>query len=126
MREVKRDRSIESTSRRRPVRDCAHERVRRWIALDGNENVYVCNMSKHSVVKVNVDMTVTTFCDQVEHDSLHAPNFCVFHPGGDLYATDSGDYWHSAGRLLRFHRDGTSELLIGEHLNFPQWARALL
>jgi gluconolactonase len=89
------------------------------IALDGDENLYACSMMKHSVLKVSPDGNVTTFCDKVAQDPLRTPNFGVFHPGGDLYFTDSGSYRHSDGRLVRVHRDGTSESLLGDYLNFP-------
>jgi gluconolactonase len=89
------------------------------IAVDADENLYVCDMKKHNLVRVNSDRTVTTILDRVEGDPLLSPNFCVFHPDGDLFLTDSGDYWHSNGRLIRVHPDGTSDSLLGGRLNFP-------
>jgi gluconolactonase len=89
------------------------------VTVDGAENVYVCNTKTRSVIRVNSDGTTATFCDRVDGTLLQAPNFCVFHPGGDLYLTDSGDYRRATGRLVRVHRDGTGESLLGDHLNFP-------
>ena len=91
------------------------------IAIDADENLYVCDMKKHSLVRVDSDddRTVTTVCDRVEGKPLRFPNFCVFHPNGDLYLTDSGDYWHSSGRLIRLRPDGSSDSLLGERLSFP-------
>lgn len=89
------------------------------VTLDGDENIYACCVAKHNVAKVSKDGMVTVFCDNVARAPLHTPNFGVFHPGGDLYFTDSGNYRRSDGRLLRVHHDGTSESLLGEHLNFP-------
>jgi len=89
------------------------------VAVDGDENVYGCDMKKHNLVRVEGDRTITTVCDRAEGKPLSIPNFCAFHPSGDLYLTDSGDYWHSNGRLIRIHRDRTCESLLGEHLSFP-------
>jgi gluconolactonase len=90
------------------------------IAVDGNENVYACLTKTHNVVRVNgKDRTNTVYCDKVDGSPIETPNFCVFHPSGDLYLTDSGDYRHATGKILRVHRDGTSESLLGNHLNFP-------
>lgn len=89
------------------------------VAVDGDENVYGCDTKKHNLVRVGRDRTVTVVCHVVEGKPLVTPNFGVFHPGGDLYLTDSGDYWHANGRLVRINRDGTSDSLLGDHLNFP-------
>lgn len=89
------------------------------LALDADDSVYACTMKTHSVTRVIRDGTTSTFCDKVDGAPLKSPNFCVFHPTGDLYLTDSGDYQHANGKLIRIHRDGTSESLLGDHLNFP-------
>jgi gluconolactonase len=89
------------------------------VALDGSGSVYACVSKSRSVTRVNTDGTVSVFCDKAGRVPLETPNFCVFHPGGDLYLTDSGDYRHATGKLVRVHRDGTSESLLGDHLNFP-------
>lgn len=89
------------------------------VTVDGAENVYACDTKAQSVMRVNADGTTAAFCEKVEGIHLKAPNFCVFHPGGDLYLTDSGDYRRATGRLVRVHPDGTGESLLGDHLNFP-------
>ena len=89
------------------------------VTIDGDENVYACVTKTRVVSKVNRDGTTSTFCDRVDGSLLRTPNFCVFDRQGDLFLTDSGDYHHATGRLLRIHRDGTPESLLGDHLNFP-------
>lgn len=89
------------------------------VTVDGNENVFACVTKTHNVVRVRADGTTSVFCDKTEGVALVNPNFSVFHPDGDLYLTDSGDYRRATGRLVRIHRDGTSESLLGDHLNFP-------
>jgi sugar lactone lactonase YvrE len=90
------------------------------VAVDGDENVYACDMKKRAVLRIDsTDRTISTFCDTVEGTQLLTPNFGVFHPSGDFYFTDSGDYGRATGRLIRVHGDGTSESLLGRHLNFP-------
>lgn len=89
------------------------------VTVDGAENVYACDTKTQSVVRVSTDGTTAVFCEKIGGTHLTAPNFCLFHPGGDLYLTDSGDYRRATGRLVRVHRDGTGESLLGEHLNFP-------
>ena len=89
------------------------------VTLDGNDNVYVCNTKTRSVQRVYADGTSGTFCDKVDGKALENPNFSVFHPSGDLFLTDSGDYRHATGRLIRIRADGSNESVLGNHLNFP-------
>lgn len=82
--------------------------------------MYACDSKKQSVFRVEKDGTLTTFCGtQRGSPPLSTPNYGLFDDKGDFYFTDSGDYWHSSGRLFRVHPDGTSESLLGDHLNFP-------
>jgi gluconolactonase len=89
------------------------------VTVDGNENIFACVSKTRNVVRVHADLTTTVFCDKTEGVAFVNPNFSVFHPDGDLYLTDSGDYRRATGRLIRIHKDGTSESLLGNHLNFP-------
>jgi len=89
------------------------------VTVDGDENVYACVTTTHVVTKIHPDRTTAVFCDKAERSPLKTPNFSVFDSRGDMYLTDSGDFRHATGRLLRVHRDGTSESLLGDYLNFP-------
>ena len=89
------------------------------VTVDGNDNVYVCNTKTRRVERVYADGTSATFSDEADGRALENPNFCVFHPSGDLFLTDSGDYRHATGRLIRIHPDGAAESMLGNHLNFP-------
>jgi gluconolactonase len=51
------------------------------VTVDGDENVFICDMKKHAVLRVdNADRTITTFGDGVDGAPLQIPNFGVFHP----------------------------------------------
>ncbi len=89
------------------------------VTVDGNENIFACISKTHNVVRIHSDTMASVFCDKAETVPLVNPNFSVFHPDGDLYLTDSGEYRRATGRLIRVHKDGTSESLLGNHLNFP-------
>lgn len=89
------------------------------VTLDGDENVYACATKARNVTRVLRDGTTSIYCDKVDGSPLVNPNFSVFHTNGDMYLTDSGDYQRATGRLIRVHPDGTSESLLGNHLNFP-------
>ena len=47
------------------------------------------------------------------------PNYPVFDDQGNLYYSDSGDYYKPSGCLYRVRADGRTEHLFGDHLHFP-------
>jgi gluconolactonase len=90
------------------------------IALDGADNIYVCDMGRRAVLRIDqatgaID-DLTTGRAEV---SVRVPNFPVFSAGGSLFFSDSGD-WPAADGVL-FVRTPTGEVLVAseEPSNFP-------
>jgi gluconolactonase len=89
------------------------------VVVDGEENIYACDMKKHCVFRVNLDGKIVEYCRAVEGENVLTPNYALFDDSGNLYFTDSGDYWKSNGRLVRVAPDGVATSLLGNHLSFP-------
>jgi len=88
------------------------------VAVDGNHNVYACNVPK-GVVKVAPDGKLSRFCDEAPGGALVLANYGAFDAVGNYYFSDSGDYWRPSGRLIRVKRSGKAESLIGGNWHFP-------
>ena len=89
------------------------------VAVDGNHNVYVCNPTRHSVLRVTQHGTVSLYCDRVQNGPTVWPNYGLFDARRNYYFCDSGfDYWKPSGRLIRVKPDGKSESLIGGNWHF--------
>lgn len=76
------------------------------IAADGEGAVHVCDIKRHAVLRIAADGGITTRAADVT-----LPNFPLFDARGDLYVSDSGDYWHESGngRILVIRADGRVE-----------------
>ena len=76
------------------------------IAADGEGAVHVCDIKRHAVLRMGPDGVITTRAAEVP-----LPNFPLFDARGDLYVSDSGDYWHATGtgRILVIRADGRVE-----------------
>ncbi len=61
------------------------EGVLAGVAVDANHNVYVCNATKHMVVRVNQKGEVSTYCDKAPDGPLVIPNYGAFDPEGNYY-----------------------------------------
>src|SRR5208282_3539453 len=83
------------------------------VAVDGNHNVYVCNYTKHRILRIGGNGEVTLYCDEAPDGPLIAPNYGCFDASGNYYFSDSGDYWKPGGRLIRVSHKGKAESLIG-------------
>jgi gluconolactonase len=89
------------------------------LAVDGDRNVYACDHVKHCVFRMEADGKVLPFCTHVESKPLAFPNYCAFDESGNLFVTDSGDFWRPSGRLVKVSPDGTAVSLLGDHLCYP-------
>lgn len=89
------------------------------LCLDGDSNVYECNYSKPHVHKITPDGAVSVCSRGTADRPAVLPNYPVFDSRGNLYYSDSGDYYKPNGRLFVVRADGTTEHLFGDHLHFP-------
>jgi len=89
------------------------------VAVDADHDIYVCNATKHSVLRVNPRGEFSVFCDKAPDGQLIAPNYGSFDAKGNYYFSDSGDYWKPNGRLIRVKPKGQVESLIGGNWHYP-------
>ena len=101
-----------------PKQFASTEGVLAGVAVDGNHNVYVCNATKHQVLRVGQKGEVSTFCGHAPDGPLVVPNYGAFDRERNYYFSDSGDYWKPSGRLIRVSSKGRVESLIGGNWHF--------
>lgn len=89
------------------------------VTLDGEGNLYGCHVGRQEVVKVTADGKVSSYSKGVSGRELVSPNYSVFDSQGNLYYTDSGDYFSPTGSILVVRPDGTTELFHAGPLHFP-------
>jgi gluconolactonase len=75
------------------------------ITLDRESNVFVCDMKRKSVLRVDRDGTVSVFAD-----GFQTPNFTAFDSAGNLYLSDSGQWKENNGRVYRLDRRGRAQV----------------
>jgi len=88
------------------------------VAVDGNHNVYVCNATKHQILRVNEKGQISIYCENAPDGPLVNPNYGSLDRDGSYYFSDSGDYWKPSGRLIRVSSKGKVESLIGSNWHF--------
>lgn len=86
------------------------------IAIDKQENLFVCDWDAHGVYKVTPNRDVSLFADSDGTRKLQFPNFCVFDDDGNLYVTDTGtsrkmqNIHVPDGAIFRISRNGDCKL----------------
>jgi len=76
------------------------------IAFSPDQILYVCNPSL-GIVRVEPSGQHTVFAEACAGRRIREANFLVFDRAGHLFATDSGEWKGTVGRLMRFETDGT-------------------
>ena len=81
------------------------------IAADGRGAIHACDTERRAVLRIDRDGTVTERSSGSPEHPFTLPNFPVFDARGNLYVSDSGDYWHEAGTgsVLVVRPDDTTE-----------------
>ena len=86
------------------------------IAIDRQDNLFVCDWDAHGVYKVNPSKEVSLFADSDGMHKIQFPNFCVFDDQGNLYFSDTGtSRWHLQihnpdGKIFRISPTGQCEM----------------
>jgi sugar lactone lactonase YvrE len=86
------------------------------IAIDLQENLYVCDWDAHGIYKVTPSCEVSLFADSDGTHKMQFPNFCVFDGRGNLYVSDTGTSRRGAqirnpdGKIFRISPEGQCEL----------------
>jgi gluconolactonase len=89
------------------------------LALDADRNVYICDVTSHSVKRVTPDGEVSTFTSGLADREFVNPNYPVFDAIGNLYVTDSGHWNGNNGNVLVVRPDGATELFTDATRAFP-------
>ena len=88
------------------------------MAFDTAGNCFVCNHRLPAMVKVTPAGAWSLFADEVEGRKIRVPNYPVFDPHGNLYVSDSGDWYGNNGVIYRFQPDGRGEIFHPGPFNF--------
>ena len=88
-----------------------HEGFLGGVVCDAEANVYVCAAFGGSVVRAGADGTVVEVTRGTADRPMETPNYPCFHPSGDLYVSDSGEWDHDTGRIYRVRPDGSTDLV---------------
>ena len=88
-----------------------HEGFLGGVVCDADANVYVCAAFGGSVVRAGADGTVVEVTRGTADRPMETPNYPCFHPSGDLYVSDSGEWDHDTGRIYRVRADGSTDLV---------------
>ena len=89
------------------------------IAIDRQENLFVCDWDAHGVYKVTPNGEVSLFADSDgtrNARKMQFPNFCVFDDHGNLYVSDTGtsrrhlQIHNPDGKIFRISPTGQCEL----------------
>jgi hypothetical protein len=77
------------------------------------QELYVCNLKSHSLVRVNRKGRVLDSWDRCGTRKFKTPNFSVFDSEGNLYFSDSGDWGEANGCVYRLRKNGRIETFAG-------------
>jgi sugar lactone lactonase YvrE len=89
------------------------------VALDGEGNVFGCDMGRGEIVRVTPGGEVTTYSSGTPEHPLRVPNFAAFDDEGMLYVTDSGDWGQDDGLLFRVAPGGATTVWSDAVPAFP-------
>jgi gluconolactonase len=89
------------------------------LCADGDGNIYACNYVLPLVHRVAASGEVSVHSRGTRARPAVMPNYPVFDSSGNLFYSDSGDYYKPTGCLYVVRPDGTTEHLFGDHLHFP-------
>ena len=82
------------------------------VELDGRGRVYVCDYERRGVFRVDTDGLLSLLSAGTDTRRMVLPNHLVFDRHGNLYVSDSGDYWAPSGTGCIFvvRPDGGTEV----------------
>jgi gluconolactonase len=89
------------------------------VTVDGDGNVYGCDMGRAEVVRVDTGGTVTGYSSGTAANPLRVPNFAAFDDEGVLYVTDSGEWGADDGLLFRVAPGGETTVWTDAVRAFP-------
>jgi gluconolactonase len=88
------------------------------LTLDREENIYICDLNRHALLKVTQKGAVTLVADTVDGVKIRTPNFSVFDSQGNLFFSDSGEWKKGDGVVWRLSREGKTSLFSAGPYHF--------
>ena len=82
------------------------------LCLDAEENVYVCDVKRHAVMRMTPAGSVSVHSSGSAARPMVTPNYPVFDAAGNLYVSDSGSWHGNDGCIFRIAPDGATEVFI--------------
>lgn len=83
------------------------------IAIDGAGRVHACDIGNKAVMCIEPDGTVRKRSSGTTERPMQVPNYPVFDANGNLYVSDSGDFWErtqGTGCIYRIAPDDSTTL----------------
>jgi len=88
------------------------------LTLDREENIYVCDLNRHALLKVTQHGDVSLVVDTVDGTKIRVPNFSVFDSRGNLYFSDSGEWKGGNGVIWKLSVSGKPSLFSSGPFHF--------
>jgi gluconolactonase len=88
------------------------------ITLDREENLYICDCGKRSLLRMTQGGKVDTIAESVDGRRLVNPNFSVFDSNDNLYFSDSGEWKRDDGVVYRLDADGSLKVFAPGPFHF--------
>ena len=89
------------------------------LALDGEHNIYACDLFQNKVFKVSVGGDVAVYSDGSADRDFAAPNYPVFTVSGDLYVSSSGGFDEKNGCVFLIRPGGETIVASDAIDHFP-------
>jgi len=89
------------------------------IALDGDNNIYICDSGHAVVQKVNTKGKVRTYAAGCLNEPFIMPNYLVFDRQGNMYVCDSGKWKEDNGKIYKVKPTGECEVWCRKLKEFP-------
>jgi gluconolactonase len=89
------------------------------LVVDGQGRVHCCDYKQAAVFRVDPDGAVTCRSRGTSLRPLTLPNHPVFDAKGDLYVSDSGNYWKPTGLIFVIHPNDKTEVFHAGPFHYP-------
>lgn len=89
------------------------------VTLDGDGNVYGCDLGRAEIVRVTPGGDVTAYSTGTADRPMRVPNFAAFSDDGVLYVTDSGEWRGDDGLVFRVAAGGATDIWSEDPVGFP-------
>lgn len=89
------------------------------LVVDGNGYVHCCDYKQAKLFRMGPDGTVSCRSSGTNGRPLTLPNHPVFDATGDLFLSNSGNYWRADGAIYVVHPDDSTEVFHPGPFHYP-------